>query len=114
MILKYIGWYKVTNTQDLIKKKIYKLIGPTKHDVFKRKHGMRLTSTGCKLLSKHATSYAFVLPETLKTKHLIQITRQFKYPYYLSKKYIIIFSSEDAILIKMCGSAQAFLENYID
>lgn len=79
--------------------------------IFFRNNTIRLSYKGNQLLSKVADSYSFEHGmKELKAGHIITITRQFKYPFYLSGKFLVLYSSEDAALIKLYGSVETFLD----
>ena len=79
--------------------------------IFFRNKTSRLSYKGNQLLSKVADSYSFEHGmKDIKAGHIITITRQFKYPFYLSGKYLVLYSSEDAALIKLYGSVETFLD----
>jgi hypothetical protein len=78
--------------------------------VFIRPKGNRLTYDGYRLLSTFATPYVFTHEDNFKTKHITALV-VFKYPFYLSKKFFILFSEEDAMLLKLHGDVNSFLEH---
>jgi hypothetical protein len=73
---------------------------------------LRLTKLGFKSLRTIFTSYPFEIDRTiLKAKHLLAISKTMEYPYYITDKELILFSTNDAVVIKLSGSVEKFLEN---
>jgi hypothetical protein len=77
-------------------------------EVFKNTHTLRLTKYGKNLLSKQFDSYEFDSPK-LSGKNLINLLRKMKYPYYIDKSIIVLFTEKDAFLTKLAG-AQGWLD----
>ena len=71
--------------------------------IFRRTNNIRLTYSGMAALSKIANCYTFALDSPLKAKHIMALS-EFKSPYYLSDKYLVLFSEEDALMLKLGGS----------
>ena len=91
-----------TKLHDLDDKKLGALI-------FKR-HTVRLTYTGYKYLSKVADNYVYRHDNDFRPKHIIALA-ELKFPYYLSTKFFVLFSDEDALLVSLHGDVSKFLEN---
>ena len=77
-------------------------------EVFKNTHTLRLTKYGKNLLSKQFDSYQFESPK-LSGKNLINLLRKMRYPYYIDKDIIVLFTEKDAFLTKLAG-AQGWLD----
>lgn len=77
--------------------------------VFFRPNNIRLSYDGNRLLSKICESYPFKHNNTFKPKHLIELTRKFKLPYYMSSNYIVVYSEVDAVLLTLIGDPNEFL-----
>jgi hypothetical protein len=91
-----------TKVLDLIK------IELTPKIVFKNSHTLRLTKTGERVLSKAYDSYSFDPPK-LNGHNLINLLRKMKYPYYIDKKKLVLFTEQDSFLAKLAG-AQGWLD----
>lgn len=77
-------------------------------EVFKNNHTLRLTKYGKNILSKQFDAYKFEAPK-LSANNLITLLRKMKYPYYVDKEIIVLFTEKDAFLIKLAG-AQGWLD----
>ena len=67
--------------------------------------GLRLTPLGYKLLNKRYETYKFPLPEAgIKKILLIQLHKNMKWPYFIDKKNLYLFSGDDAMWMKLSGS----------
>jgi hypothetical protein len=81
--------------------------------MFVTQEGLRLSYSGLLLMQEQFTSHVIDISGiTFKSRHLIAISNLFKYPYYLSKKKLILFSESDAIMIQLSGGVEAFLTLY--
>jgi hypothetical protein len=76
--------------------------------MFKNTHTLRLTKTGERVLSKIYDSYTFEPPK-LNGHNLINLLRKMKYPYYIDKKKLVLFTEQDSFLAKLAG-AQGWLD----
>lgn len=76
---------------------------------FKQDDSLSLTRKGNSLLSEHLKSYKFSIDLEFKSRHFINLTRKFSYPYYLSPRILVVYSSTDALMIKLSG-----LVNYLN
>jgi len=92
-----------TSIIDLIERDYLKV-----KEVFKNTHTLRLTKYGKNLLSKQFDSYEFDSPK-LSGKNLINLLRKMRYPYYIDKDIIVLFTEKDAFLTKLAG-AQGWLD----
>lgn len=70
---------------------------------------IRLSYSGFLLLKNIFTAYSFEIPETIKTRHQMGMS-QMTYPYFFTKKRLILFSEMDAMMIKLHGGIEGFLE----
>tara|TARA_B110000037_G_scaffold81655_1_gene97272 strand:- start:26 stop:292 length:267 start_codon:yes stop_codon:yes gene_type:complete len=75
----------------------------TVKEVFKNTHTLRLTKYGKNLLSKQYDAYEFESPK-LSVNNLINLLRKMKFPYYVDKDVIVLFTEQDAFLAKLAGS----------
>ena len=80
----------------------------TVKEVFKNTHTLRLTKYGKNLLSKQYDAYEFKSPK-LSVNNLINLLRKMKFPYYVDKDVIVLFTEQDAFLAKLAG-AQGWLD----
>ena len=71
--------------------------------VFKNTQTLRLTKIGLKLLSKEYDKWV-VDPPVLSAGNLIQLLRKMKYPYYIDRKKMVLFTEKDAFLAKLAGT----------
>ena len=71
--------------------------------VFKNTQTLRLTKIGLKLLSKEYDKWV-VDPPALSAGNLIQLLRKMKYPYYIDRKQMVLFTEKDAFLAKLAGT----------
>ena len=79
--------------------------------IFHHPSGLRLSLGGFMVVKKIFTAYSFELPSTIKSRHQKNLSRLI-YPYFFTQRRLILFSSEDAMVVKLCGSIELFLENY--
>jgi len=70
---------------------------------------IRLSYSGFLILKNIFTAYSFEIPETIKTRHQMGMS-QMTYPYFFTKKRLILFSEMDAMMIKLHGGIEGFLE----
>jgi hypothetical protein len=78
--------------------------------LFYHNHTLRLNYTGFVLLRKIFTVYSFEIPITIKPKHRYGLSKM-SYPYFFTKSRLILFSESDALMIKLQGGIERFLEN---
>jgi hypothetical protein len=78
--------------------------------IFNSRVGLRLSREGYKVFKRLFDIYVFDVPLTIKTKHILGLST-LEYPYYFSRKKLVVFSEGDALTIKLCGSVERFLEN---
>lgn len=77
--------------------------------IFHNVSGLRLSFGGFLVLKNIFTVYSFEMTETLKAKHHIGMSKM-EYPYYITSKRLILFSEMDAMMIKLHGGIEGFLE----
>jgi hypothetical protein len=77
--------------------------------LFKYPDRLNLSLTGFIAVKKVFTAYSFEIPATLKSKHRYGMSRM-EYPYFLTPKRLVLFSEVDAMVIKIQGGIEAFLE----
>jgi hypothetical protein len=77
--------------------------------IFHHPSGLRLSTVGYRVIKKILTPYSFELPNTIKSRHQFGLG-QMTYPYYLTSKRIVLFSDMDAMVVKLHGGIQGFLE----
>lgn len=70
-----------------------------------------MSSTGMAMLKKIFTAYVFEIPETIKAKHQFGMSKM-EFPYFFTKRRLVLFSEMDAMVIKLHGGIEGFLENY--
>lgn len=108
------------NTQEKkIRKRVKKLIASefnltvkeTEQVLFITENSMALTHHGHRILSSVYNYTQFYITETLLSKHILGL-KQLNYPYYLTGKVLVLYSSEDATLAELYGSANDFLEAF--
>lgn len=71
--------------------------------------GLRLTLAGFINVKSVFTAYSFELPDTLKSRHRRALST-LEYPYFFTKRRLILFSEMDAMMIKLQGGIESFLE----
>lgn len=77
--------------------------------MFQYSSGLRLTFPGFLILKNIFTVYSFEMDCELKSRHHIGMAKM-EYPYYMTKKRLILFSEMDAMVIKLQGGVKGFLE----
>ena len=65
--------------------------------------GLRLTKLGNNLLSKEYDVYKFPMAEGLHNKLLLRLHDKMLWPYFLDKKFLYLYSEDDAMWLKMVG-----------
>ena len=78
--------------------------------MFNHKDSLRLTYSGVLWMSKAFTSYQFPVDVPLKAKHQIGLQKM-EYPYYITQNRLVLFSDSDALVIRLAGGIERFLEN---
>jgi hypothetical protein len=79
--------------------------------LFHHPDGLRLSLKGFLVIKNIFTAYSFEVPETIKSKHQRSLGKM-EYPYFLTSKRLVLFSEMDAMVIKLHGGIESFLETY--
>ena len=67
--------------------------------------GLRLTKLGFTLLKEQYDMYRFPInKEGMHNNLLLRLHEHMKWPYYLDRKNLILFSEEDAMWLKLVGN----------
>ena len=76
---------------------------------------LRLKSNGLIFLEKHYKSYEFNVEQdwTKRAGTLIQLDKAMNWPYYITKKHLILFEEEASVWLKMYGDADTWLNIFI-
>jgi hypothetical protein len=77
--------------------------------IFHHPGGLRLSLNGFIQLKAIFTAYSFEIPPTLKSRHNFGMSKM-EYPYFLTRKRLVLFSEMDAMVIKLHGGIEGFLE----
>ncbi len=77
--------------------------------LFHHPDGLRLSLKGFVVIKSIFTAYSFGIPETMKSRHNYGMSKM-EYPYFLTQKRLILFSEMDAMVIKLHGGIEGFLE----
>ena len=78
--------------------------------LFRNPRTLRLTQEGYFILKSLFTAYIFEIPESIKAKHQLGMSRM-QFPYFLTKRKLVLFSELDAMTVKLSGGIELFLEN---
>jgi len=79
-------------------------------ELFHTQDSLRLSLAGFIIIRKIFTAYSFELPETIKSRHRMGMAKM-EYPYFFTKTRLILFSEMDAMVVKLSGGIEGFLEN---
>ena len=77
--------------------------------LFHHPDGLRLSLTGFIVIKAIFTAYSFEIPDTLKSRHQRGMSKM-EYPYFFTARRLILFSEMDAMVVKLAGGIEAFLE----
>lgn len=77
--------------------------------IFRQPNALRLNLAGFIILKKIFTAYSFEIPATLKTKHRYGMSKM-EFPYFFTARRLILFSEMDAMVVKLAGGVDKFLE----
>jgi hypothetical protein len=77
--------------------------------MFHHSDSLRLSYGGYLWMGKMFTAYQFPVPNTLKSKHQIGLSKM-EYPYYITPNRLVLFSDTDAMVVKLAGGIERFLE----
>lgn len=77
----------------------------TVYRIFLNYSTLRLRPLGNVLLSKLYDSYPFKMEKTqkIKSRQLVSLYNKMKYPYFLNKQKIVVYSEQDAFILKLGG-----------
>jgi|15BtaG_2_1085339.scaffolds.fasta_scaffold00177_20 hypothetical protein len=106
----------VLQMQKFILNKIKEINGHSKincYDIFLNMNTLRLRTKGKNLMLKLYDSYTFKNSKQVKSKHLIQMLKKIKHPYYMGPSYIVLFSETDAFMYKL-GGFETWIESQKD
>jgi hypothetical protein len=75
--------------------------------------GLRLTSFGNKILSKHFQSYKYPIQDEINNLVFISLDKNMRWPYYLGTKsnHIVFYSEEDAAWFRLNGNS---IKRYVE
>lgn len=81
--------------------------------LFHHSDSLRLSLKGFLVVKNIFTAYSFEMPETIKSKHQRSLAK-LEFPYYFTKSNsrLILFSEMDAMVIKLHGGVESFLEAF--
>ena len=91
-------------------KECYKLDKLNPYDIFinygPHGTGSKLTKKGFEMMKQVFTCYKVKFEDGFQilTKHHIILERAMKFPYYLTKSHIYLFSEQDAFMLQLNGS----------
>lgn len=88
--------------QDLDDDEINKLL-------FQQPSVLRLSLKGFIVIKGIFTAYSFQIPAELKSRHRLGLGKM-SYPYFFTTRRLILFSEMDAMVIKLAGGIEQFLE----
>lgn len=78
--------------------------------IFHHSNGYRLLFQGFLILKNIFTVYSFEVPITLKARHYTGMDKMAS-PYFITSRRLVLFSEMDAVIIKLQGGIEGFLEN---
>jgi hypothetical protein len=78
--------------------------------VFYHPNNLRLSPEGYGVVRRIFTPYSFEIPITIKTKHQLGMSR-LQFPYYFTKRRLVLFSEVDDMVVKLQGGIEQFLES---
>lgn len=80
--------------------------------IFSTKAGLQITKFGFIILSNNFQIHQYTTSLYLTARHLIKLSKFFKYPFYMKGMEIFLFCDEEqAFFINLCGELEQFLEN---
>lgn len=77
--------------------------------LFHHPDGLRLSLNGFLQVKAIFTAYSFEIPANIKSRHW-QALDNLTYPYFITKRRLVLFSDMDAMMIKLQGGIVSFLE----
>lgn len=79
--------------------------------LFHHEDGLRLSLNGFIQVKSIFTAYSFKIPDTIKTRHRFALSKM-EYPYFFTQKRLVLFSEMDAMVVRLHGGIESFLEVY--
>ncbi len=79
--------------------------------LFHHPDGLRLSLKGFIVIKNIFTAYSFEMPDTIRSKHQRSLAKM-EFPYFVTKRRLVLFSELDTVIIKLYGGVQGFLETY--
>lgn len=79
--------------------------------IFHVPDSLRLSLSGFIVIKKYFTAYSFEIPITIRARHQMALSKM-EFPYAIRRKRLILFSDMDAMMIKLQGGVEGFLETY--
>lgn len=75
--------------------------------------GLRLTSFGNKILSKHYQTYKYPIEDEINNLVFVSLDKLMKWPYYLGTRnnHVVFYSEEDAAWFRLNGNK---ITNYVE
>lgn len=77
--------------------------------IFHHPDGLRLSYSGFIIVKNIFTAYSFEIPESIKSRHRFGLSKM-EFPYFFTKRRLILFSEMDSMVIKLHGGVEGFLE----
>ena len=90
-------------TQIVVNLNMSSTVELTVHDIFYNIFSIRLTTNGKNKFVKLYDNWTFEVDSKLKSWQLTDLFRKMIYPYYLDNSKLILFSEEDAFMVKLAG-----------
>ena len=76
--------------------------------------GLRLTKLGNTLLKSEYDNYKFPVAEGIHKKLLLRLHEKMRWPYFLEKKTLILYSEDDAMWLKLVANDIEKFANSLD
>lgn len=73
-----------------------------RYDLFLNTKTLRLRKRGVDALNKLYDHYSFDI-QGVKSGQLLSLYKKMEYPYYIGKKFMILYSEQDAFIMKLGG-----------
>lgn len=78
--------------------------------LFQNPSGLRLSLTGFVACKAIFTAYSFEMSMNIVARHRMALSK-LEFPYYFTAKRLILFSEMDAMMVKLHGGVESFLES---
>lgn len=78
--------------------------------LFQNPSGLRLSLTGFVACKAIFTAYSFGMSMSIVSRHRMALSK-LEFPYYFTSKRLILFSEMDAMMVKLHGGVEGFLES---